>query len=366
NGAVLPMPINTFTTGGDAAGCGEQIRALALDTLRLAPNDTLFFTVQYVRCCPDICNRDQVLTRYRFRARTFDICNEDNFRDEQPTFANGGRVKRAGEPLSSGPVTFRDQQTGTFCFEYPSYTLLGSGDSTEVVNFKLVLPVGFRYVPGTDSIILGNDSIPRPIATEINADQDSVTLTYRAQVFRIGTVRRVLLCFDAMFDCSIPGAGAMGNITVDWTHIPNPECDPFCEVPLRCDFYSVEGRCPIDCPEGGGLMVSALSQRENVGLADTNNDRRWEGNIPADPDVVRRDRLCPGDTLCTEAMARIAIGTESNGGPWTSGFFTQRLTYGSVFTPITAEGEMIVDGVAYTFSGLTADVESTNGDQVVY
>ncbi len=214
---------------------------------------------------------------------------------------------------------------GTVILHNTTHTLdygLGSDlldDSTGTLNLEFIIPCGFKWDPN-NNLVLGGQS---PISFNIqnNPGSSIVTIEYDLPM----NSDSVFTSFDLAFSCDapcLPPAQFVENfntscppidlcvgdtiyndtMSVNTAIILDTTSVAFCAI-QECQMFPLEYVCyngiitQIYPP--GYLDYELESLRSNYGLADNNDDRIADGSGNINTNLIRQDRLIPGDTIRT-------------------------------------------------------------------
>ena len=192
-------------------------------------------------------------------------------------------------------------------------------DSTGTLNLEFIIPCGFTWDPG-NNLVLGGES-PISFNIQTNPGNSIVTLEYNLPM----NADSVFTSFDLSFSCDppcLPPAQYIENfntscppldlcvgdtiyndtMSVNTSIILDTTSTAFCAI-QECQMFPLEYVCyngiitQIYPP--GYLDYQLESLRGNYGLTDNNNDRIADGSGDINMNLIRQDRLIPGDTIRT-------------------------------------------------------------------
>lgn len=351
--------ITDFEASENACGAAimSAVGEARYENIVLQPGEILVISYDFVICCASNCTGDVDFGRPTVSYLFTDACGNNASDGGDRIIGSDFGFTDGGAFLFDGPIAVEDGMTTTFCATYPDFLVLPNRAGDNQLIFDLEIPPGFTFSPNSHMVTTGTGMVIPSTATVVGGDSLAIIMDHTdldaAGVLTGGgrSLTSLEVCYDLTFLCGTNGAFTLPMTLFNYV---SPSCAEPCRLELTCAAPPIRTICPGVCPEGGGTVDRAVTERINFGLEDTNGDRLFDTDTPADPNVVRRSRAIPCDTICTTAALGIITGTE--GSSWSNGLYRQTNLFG-VFTAIGADIEVFDNGVSV---GTVTNVEPVN------
>lgn len=192
-------------------------------------------------------------------------------------------------------------------------------DSVGVLNLEFVLPCGFKWESDNNLTLGGN--LPIDFDIQTTPFNSIVSIDYELPM----NSDTVFTSFDLSFSCDAPCLPPgqyieqyntscpltdlcvsdtiyMDTMSVNSAIILDSISTSFCAI-QECQLFPLQYVCynglTTQIYPPGFLNYELESLRENYGLVDNNDDRKVDLSGVVNEQLIRRDRLLPGDTLRT-------------------------------------------------------------------